>query len=860
MKKVLALILFTLALVSINAQGSRQRIALLNLQRSNVVESSRAGQVGLTDNNGNQRYAQYTEIDLVPISYTPNTTGNTQNYSEFVTTISGDIWYIDWQGRGIRLYTPASAGDYDWLEIGNNQIPNSIRDSIYTDNYAAINVRLVWPQAQLLVGDSTVAGNIVALGNRESRIGFYRLTGPNWSSIGQEGGNLVARLGTNTTSFEVQSSGGISPSQPAAPFRSIVRINKDSSIQLVDFKSTRNDTATIRNVLYTDAQGFLQSSMISELPQTPSLYNSSGVLKDTLEAISSNGRAFIARNNQYPLSGGGQITGFVFGKTAGTRGRIGIMENSNETRNEIFSSSVTSTQKITDAGHTYRFASGTIDNSYSFAVNEQRFNILNFATGYSSQILNTLGRLGLSATGGGTSVIEFNSDTLISRSNFHKFNSTLGASGLIVYPERGYAQYSRNVQDSILANDRRLLDVGSLKRYLFLNPPSGGTSNSWNRNGNTGTGTDTLGTTGNFPVNFYTNGSKRMELTSDGKIALGPFAFNGNQASIYTNYAGTKTFTGFGTGHWVNSSALPAIVLDNASAPTGRRVFTIQTQAAGRTTFEYRNDNGSGSPTGAANILVLQPNTTGGFNANVGINVATPTSSLDVIGTIAFRGGGHSQTAAGTIPAIIIDNNSTIFVTYTGVVNGAVSLGIPSVSNGKYITVINVGTVDFMMHNVHMRALTSNRAATFMYDQNNLNWECTTVRPFSNSIVLGSNTNVPSNSIVDNILSINLPSAGTYEVRGQIQGTIPVWEDGDTQVRLGVGASSADNTVGMMSQFSDGSGVTREGMTFSKRFTVASSTNVVLSVNNRHVAQDLTVLANNSATGQGTALFVEKIN
>jgi hypothetical protein len=193
-------------------------------------------------------------------------------------------------------------------------------------------------------------------------------------------------------------------------------------------------------------------------------------------------------------------------------------------------------------------------------------------------------------------------------------------------------------------------------------------------------------------------------------------------------------------------------------------------------------------------------------------------------------------------------------------VNGAVSLGIPSVSNGKYITVINVGTVDFMMHNVHMRALTSNRAATFMYDQNNLNWECTTVRPFSNSIVLGSNTNVPSNSIVDNILSINLPSAGTYEVRGQIQGTIPVWEDGDTQVRLGVGASSADNTVGMMSQFSDGSGVTREGMTFSKRFTVASSTNVVLSVNNRHVAQDLTVLANNSATGQGTALFVEKIN
>jgi hypothetical protein len=269
MKKVLALILFAvLAFVGINAQGTTQRIALLNLQKGNIVESSRAGQIGLTDNAGNQRYAQYTEIDLVPITYTPTTTGNTQNYSEFVTTTGGDIWYIDWQGRGLRIYTPASAdaGDYDWLEIGNNQIPNSIRDSIYTDNYAAINVKLVWPQAQLLVGDSLNAANIVALGNRESRIGFYRLTGPNWSSIGQEGGRLVARLGTNTVGFEVQSSGGISPSQPAAPFRSIVRINKDSSIHLLDFKSTRNDTAAINNILYTDGQGFLKSSPVGELP------------------------------------------------------------------------------------------------------------------------------------------------------------------------------------------------------------------------------------------------------------------------------------------------------------------------------------------------------------------------------------------------------------------------------------------------------------------------------------------------------------------------------------------------------------------------------------------------------------------
>lgn len=286
MKKTLLLLAFLGLYFSAFAQTkAAQRTALVNLQRANIVESSRAGQFGLTDSDGNQRYAQFVEIDLVPITYTPTTTGNTQNYSEFVSTTSGDIWYIDWQGRGLKIYSAAAAGDRDWLEISNNQIPDNIRDSIYTDNYASVNLRLVWPNAQLLVGDSLQAGNIVTLGNRESRIGFYRLTGPNWSSIGQEGGNLTARLGLNTSNFTVQKSGGVSPTQPGTPYRDIVTFADDSTVTLHNYPRTRNDTATAFNFLYTDAIGILRSSPISELPGGSGISNNVGSVPTGIQSV-----------------------------------------------------------------------------------------------------------------------------------------------------------------------------------------------------------------------------------------------------------------------------------------------------------------------------------------------------------------------------------------------------------------------------------------------------------------------------------------------------------------------------------------------------------------------------------------------
>lgn len=286
MKKTLLLLAFLgLSLGAFAQTKATQRIALVNLQRGNVVESSRAGQIGLTDGDGNQRYAQYTEVDLVPIGYTPPATGNTQNFSEFVTTTNGDIYYIDWQGRSVKLFSAAAAGDYDWLEISNNQIPNSIRDSIYTDNYASVNVRYVWPSAQFLAGDSTTVGNIVVLGNRESRMGFYRLTGPAWSSIGQEGGSLTARLGTGTSTFIVQSAGGTSSSQPSGPYRNILVVGTDSTIQMHDYPRTRNDTNAIVNFLYTDAIGVLRSSPVSELPGGSGITNNIGTIPAQIQTV-----------------------------------------------------------------------------------------------------------------------------------------------------------------------------------------------------------------------------------------------------------------------------------------------------------------------------------------------------------------------------------------------------------------------------------------------------------------------------------------------------------------------------------------------------------------------------------------------
>ena len=109
MKKILLHIIFVAVCCACSAQQP-QTIKLTQLETAPEVEGTRAGQIGLTDTNGKQRYNQYVEIDPTPVAFSPTPTGNTSNFSEFVTDPDGNIWYIDWQGRGIQL-KPSAAGD-----------------------------------------------------------------------------------------------------------------------------------------------------------------------------------------------------------------------------------------------------------------------------------------------------------------------------------------------------------------------------------------------------------------------------------------------------------------------------------------------------------------------------------------------------------------------------------------------------------------------------------------------------------------------------------------------------------------------------------------------------------------------------
>lgn len=90
-----------------------KRTALSTLEQAKTVESSKAGQVPLSNTNGDLRYAQFPEIDLTPIGFTPAATGNTSNYSEFVTAPDGNLYYIDWQGRGLLLTATAAAEQWN---------------------------------------------------------------------------------------------------------------------------------------------------------------------------------------------------------------------------------------------------------------------------------------------------------------------------------------------------------------------------------------------------------------------------------------------------------------------------------------------------------------------------------------------------------------------------------------------------------------------------------------------------------------------------------------------------------------------------------------------------------------------------
>lgn len=310
MKRLLYFFLFLVFFPVLAKSQTNQTIKLTQLERGQAGGVPVGGLIGLTrDSDGKQRYATYVEINPVCIAFTPPATGNTTNYSQFVTKCSTDsVWYIDYQGNSILLGTTGGGGgnpDRDWLKISDNQIPYAISDSIYTGKYAAVNMRRVWPSAQFLVGDSTnvLGATSIVAGDRSARQGYYRLNDSSWVSMGMEGGSLVGRLGYNSGSFVIQKVGGWNPAAATAPFRDIARFNADSTIQFLDFPRTRVDTSTVVNFLYTDPDGFLQSRPVTDISGGNGIYGGSGQVPNNTEAVFlDQGGFFTSQDTNYRAS------------------------------------------------------------------------------------------------------------------------------------------------------------------------------------------------------------------------------------------------------------------------------------------------------------------------------------------------------------------------------------------------------------------------------------------------------------------------------------------------------------------------------------------------------------------------------
>lgn len=247
---------------------SNNRIMLTQLERGPSIGGSRKGLVGVTNSNGDQRYTFYVNVADTCINWIVYPTGNTTMIDAFVQRCGSDsIWYIDNDGRSMLLapYGGGGGGDYDWLEIGNNQIPDNINDSIYTYKYAAVGARLVWPTAEFLVNDSVGAALAVIQGSRNARLALYDKNNSTWSMIDHGGSTDLWYTGSGGEVIWKTTAG--TPQAPTIPQVKHFRIGlADSTIQMHQYPSTRVDTATITNFLYTDPQGIVRSRPVGDIP------------------------------------------------------------------------------------------------------------------------------------------------------------------------------------------------------------------------------------------------------------------------------------------------------------------------------------------------------------------------------------------------------------------------------------------------------------------------------------------------------------------------------------------------------------------------------------------------------------------
>ena len=250
------------------APGTKSRSPLNSLERA---ANNRPGATILTDTFGNMRFAEFVEINLVPINYLPTSTGNTQNLSEFViSTVDTGLYFIDWRGYAIKFGGGGGLGvcDADWLTINGLQCPLSINDSIFTYKYASVGARLVWPTAEFLVNDSTGIAVQIISGSRNARLGFYDNQNQVWSTIDQSGTSTLWYIDPDGE-FRIVTSASGSPQNPGGPFVNQFGIDPNDSplptIQAYEYPNTRIDTNAVLNFVYTDPVGKLRVRPLDSL-------------------------------------------------------------------------------------------------------------------------------------------------------------------------------------------------------------------------------------------------------------------------------------------------------------------------------------------------------------------------------------------------------------------------------------------------------------------------------------------------------------------------------------------------------------------------------------------------------------------
>lgn len=252
--------------------GTKTRSPLTSMERAaNNLE----GVTIVTDTFGNQRLAYYVRVLDTCVNYNPLVTIGNLPLSSFVYQCGSQdsLFYIDWKGDAIFINAGAGAAacDQDWLVISDNSCPDTITDSIYHYKYAAIGARYVWPSAEFLVNDSTGAAIQVLSGSRNVRQVFYDNNNVKYSTIDQNGASTLWYLQPTGTEFRILTAAGGTPENPAGPFVNQFSVNPPdaplATIQAYQYPNTRTDTATIRNFLYTDANGKFRSQALDTLIQ-----------------------------------------------------------------------------------------------------------------------------------------------------------------------------------------------------------------------------------------------------------------------------------------------------------------------------------------------------------------------------------------------------------------------------------------------------------------------------------------------------------------------------------------------------------------------------------------------------------------